>query len=485
MTPSGTQAQTAVWKNFVGAVQGSLDGMYATGNKRRDSSLRIISPTRQPADETPVPGTIITAQKRRREGSAKSTISNRTALQDIDPVSTPTASRVEPDAATLPPVTEEIVQNMQNIAKYRKKTELLQKKEQKWDLIYEKRRARVSRLEEELDQLATSVDADSEDLKNIERQLHQSRMAREASDDKLRSLRGSLMAFQNNAKFAVVRLEDDLAQILSERGLLNDRFSDSEESEHETITSTKRPRTDTSSVERLPSPDPEAEKKRDAVVLLREKRALVQGIEADFENRSELYRDGLQRWQGLLTAGDFDMTRTELDVQWCRNYGNLGLDLWEAEIARSRAAVDVMRLNALPISYSQTSKFADDPEDAAGLEGEAERAMATLDHSKIEDWLRGIEEQRPTDQSIELGADDWDVQSLGFGESCSGIADGWVKIRLQRWDMIREQLWNETKGGMDGDSALPSGNFVIEVDPVASQNAAPVSQTALISEMQG
>ena len=90
-----------------------------------------------------------------------------------------------------------------------------------------------------------------------------------------------------------------------------------------------------------------------------------------------------------------------------------------------------MRLNALPISYSQTSKFADDPEDAAGLEDEAERAMATLDPSKVEDWLRGVEEQSPTNQSIELEADDWDVQSLQFGESCSGIADGWIKIRLQ------------------------------------------------------
>lgn len=485
MTPSGTRSQKAVWKRVVGAVQGSLDGIYATGNNWRTSSLRMMLPNRRPADEAPVPGTIMKAQKRRREGSAKSATSNRTAPQDVDPVPTPRARRTESDAVLLPPVTEEIVLNMQNIARYRKKTELLQDKEERWELIYEKRRGRVSRLEEELDQLATSVDADPEVLRNIERQLDQSQMAHEASDEKLRSLRGSLMAFRNNAKFAVVRLEYDLAQILSERGLLNDRFSDSEESEHETVSSTKRPRSDTSSVEKLPSPDPEAERKRDAVVLLREKRALVQGLEADFENRSELYRDGLQRWHGLLAAGDFDMTRTELDLQWCRNYGNLGLDLWEAEIARSRAAVDVMRLNALPISYSQKSKFADDPEDAAGLEDEAARAMATLDPSKIEDWLRGIEEQSPTDQSIELEADDWDVQSLQFGESCSGMADGWIKIRLQRWDMIREKLWNETKGGMDGDSALPSGNFVIEVDPATSQRAAQVSEAAPISEMQG
>ena len=51
--------------------------------------------------------------------------------------------------------------------------------------------------------------------------------------------------------------------------------------------------------------------------------------------------------------------------------------------------------------------------------------------------------------------------------------------------MIHEKLWNETKGGIDGDSALPSSNFVIEFDLAASQGAAPVSETAPISEMQG
>ena len=109
-------------------------------------------------------------------------------------------------------------------------------------------------------------------------------------------------------------------------------------------------------MEALPPLD---EKKREAIVRLREIRAHCREIEADFENRSELYQVNLESWKEDVAAGKLDTSRTEFDIRWCRNYGDLGLDLHEAEMARSQAALAVMRLNALPIAYSQTSKFAE------------------------------------------------------------------------------------------------------------------------------
>ena len=47
------------------------------------------------------------------------------------------------------------------------------------------------------------------------------------------------------------------------------------------------------------------------------------------------------------------------------------------------AAVAVMRLKALPTTFSQTSKLANEEEDAEGLKDDGEHAMAMLDPAKI------------------------------------------------------------------------------------------------------
>ena len=181
-------------------------------------------------------------------------------------------------------------------------------------------------------------------------------------------------------------------------------------------------------------------------------------------------------------------SRTEFDVQWCLNYGDLGLDLHEAERAHSIAARRVKKLHALPISYSQTSKFADDPEDEAGLQEETERALATLDASKIEAWLRNIDDvQSPVDQLTELEADDWDIQSLQFGEGCSGIAEYWVGPRLKFWNLLREQHWQTMKSSLHGDFPLPSdNNSTTTIDAAVAEKAvSPSELQELASFVQG
>ena len=465
MNTPDKQARSHVWRRFLDAVQGPLNSIYATGKTWRVSSLRTALPDHQLADETETQNKTMAVPKRQREKSSTCESPQRTASQHPEPDdSTP--------RDTLPQLTPDIVWRIRKIAEYRKKLEMLNRKSQKWQILYNTREENVLQLEEELTRRAEPLDADSTSVKSTKRRLEKSRAAYEESGQKMTSLRGSLWAYESNIEFALAELENPLRKLLSDRGLLQDQLSEPDTSEHGSTRSTKRARTKADSLDGPPSPDPEAEKKREAIALLRKTQARRHEIEADFENRSELYKDDLERWKEHVAAGRLEMSRTEFDIQWCRDYGDLGLDLAEAEMARSQAAIAVLKLNALPIAYSQTSKFPDDPEDEAGLQREAERAMATLDVGKVEDWLRSLDEApSPVDQSIEVEADDWDVQSLQFGEGCSGIADNWVKIRVKHWDMVRAYLWNETKSNLHGDSALPSDKSTTQVDPTVVQTA--------------
>jgi hypothetical protein len=482
MNPPDKQARTHVWKKFLGAVQGPLDSIYATGKSWRVSSLRTVLPDHQLADETGIQNKTMTVPKRQREKSLVSVSPQRA-------VSRHPASEDRIPTNPLPQLTPDIIWKFNKIAEYRKKLETLNRKSQKWQILYSARKEKVLQLQEELTHMAKPFDADSASVRSIERRLEESTAAYKKSDQKMASLRTSLWTYENNIKHSVSRLEKSLRELLSDTGHLQDQLSGPDTSDDGSTRSTKRARTKAESVEALPPPDPEAEEKREAIVLLRVARAHCREIEADFENRSELYIEELEAWKADVAAGRLDTSRTEFDIKWCRDYGDLGLDLAEAENARSTAERRVQILHALPISYSQTSKFADDPEDEAGLQEEAERALATLDASKIEAWLRNIDEaQSPVDQLTKFEADDWDVQSLQFGEGCSGIAEYWVKPRVRYWNLLREEHWKATKRSLhDSDFPLPSDkNSTTTIDAaVAEKTVSPSELQELASFVQG
>jgi hypothetical protein len=152
-----------------------------------------------------------------------------------------------------------------------------------------------------------------------------------------------------------------------------------------------------------------------------------------------LYKKNLEEWKCKAKAGLGFNTRTELDLGHLLYFGELARDLHNAEIARSVAAYEIMRLKALPTASSQALKFNDEPQDAEGLEDEAEQAIAMLDASNVNAWLHCLEEESSAEQRPEVEPDDWDVRSLQFGENCIGIAEGWIKIRLNRWNGIRDE----------------------------------------------
>ena len=232
MNPPDKQARTHVWKRFLSAVQGPLDSIYATGKSWRVSSLRTVLPDDQLADETGIQNKTMTAPKRQREKSLGSVSPQRAVAQHPAP-----EDRIPSNL--LPQLTPNIVWKINKIAEYRKKLEMLNRKSQKWQILYSARKEKVLQLQEELSHMATPLDADSASVRSIERRLEESTAAYKKSDQKLTSLRTSLWTYESNIKHSVNRLENSLRELLSEKGLLQDQLSEPDTSDDGSTRSTK------------------------------------------------------------------------------------------------------------------------------------------------------------------------------------------------------------------------------------------------------
>jgi hypothetical protein len=116
--------------------------------------------------------------------------------------------------------------------------------------------------------------------------------------------------------------------------------------------------------------------------------------------------ENLEEWKCKAKAGSGVNKRTEFDLEQLLYFGELARDLHSAEIARSVAAYEVMKLKALPTASSQALKFNDDPEDAEGLKDEADQAIVILDARKVNAWLHCLEEESSAKQRPEAERDD-------------------------------------------------------------------------------
>lgn len=464
------------------AVRDSIGGLNTRGlNWRKPSASTVLHPPE--SSDGLFASTAEAMPKRARELSAAEEVGHSGDYITSDSVKTFTRTLADDGGDVR--ITSSIIEEMQKLARYRKKLEILQGRKSRLEELSASREQILSHLEQASDELASADAPETDAVSAGGRALETARFSCDESAHQIDLVEKRIKVFELNIAFSRDNIEETLGQLLSGRGLFGTTVTNTESSQHSSIRSSKRPRVDSGSIDRLAESDSDEDKKRAALAKLHETEAQYREAQYRFGSRSELYRDALEQWQQQTTAGVGSMTRTDFDVEYCIRYGDLGLDLIEAEANRSKAALEVMELNARPITLSQTSKFADDPSDAEELRKEAEHAMSMLDVGKVEAWLQTVQEDEPTEQQTEVEADDWEAQSLQYGESCNGVAEPWTKLRLKRWNGAREARWVAMREELQGvaalpdrEIALPSSSFVIEVDPTVSQ------VPALISEMQ-
>jgi hypothetical protein len=484
MSVPPVQPQISLMKRLVGVVRESVSGLNTGGGSWRKPSAIAGPDLRGHSDGLSV--STAGVMPKRARGIGTSDEARQDGIESITACGK-TSARASPDDLLDVRITSGIIEEMQKLAKYRLKIEKLHRRKSRIEQLAATREQVLSRLEHEVDQLASAEVSPSEATGETEKALEEARILYDESAHHIDLLEKRIGVFELNVAFARETVEDELGHLLSGRGLFEAAVTETESSHCSSTRSSKRPRMEDDTIYRPSESDPDADKKQAALAKLHETEAQYREAQHRFGNRSELYKDMLQEWQQHNAAGEYGMTRTGFDVEFCILYGDLGIDVIEAEANRSKAALNVMRLNARPITQSQTSKFADHPADAEGLLKEAEHAIQTLDVSKVQSWLQSVEEDEPAEQHVEVDADEWEARSLRYGESCNGVAEPWTKLRLKRWDAARQARWVAMREELQRTAVLPddgsgqrrASTFVIEVDPTTTE------VPALISEMQG
>ncbi|KAF7503010.1 hypothetical protein GJ744_004717 [Endocarpon pusillum] len=162
---------------------------------------------------------------------------------------------------------------------------------------------------------------------------------------------------------------------------------------------------------------------RDVGMRFRQLDRLCEAQRRDFE-------DGIvPEWQ--------DMTRTEFDLEQLALRMDLTRELVEAEKAYSDAGRFAVEVGYSRDDSNQSCHFVDDPDDGACSGDRYVTLVEEKGMDFIESWRKGIAATISTSPGSAQG-DDWDVDSVNFGEGCSTHADEWYKPKIERWEDERE-----------------------------------------------
>ena len=222
-----------------------------------------------------------------------------------------------------------------------------------------------------------------------------------------------------------------------------------------------------------PLPDPEAEKKAAAVEKLHQAKLRLQSTQLEFDQNGQTYEEELAAYLEQVEIGECETPRTEFDLILLMRALAATQDLVSAEDAFSQAAYEAMLAGAGEITSQQSACFVDHPGDNEGVANEAAQAIAKTDRGRIEKWMHAVDSDG--DSQHESGTSEWEADPLAFGESCTMIAEGHQKVKIERWERMRKIFWQAMldQGLLvlnEADSKVAAGDLLRgELDPTMPQ----------------
>lgn len=178
-------------------------------------------------------------------------------------------------------------------------------------------------------------------------------------------------------------------------------------------------------------------------------KAHLESLYVKFDNQPAFYEMDLATYLEAVDNGQCVVPRTEFDLHHLGECQGLTQDLREAEDGYDIAATDAMVLGAIQQTASQTSFFVDQPEDGHESEIEVAGCSVAVDFKaikgrtntdRIEQWQEQLREEIASQDKDDV-VDDWDAKTIEFGESMTTVADGRHKVKIERWEQFRFQLW--------------------------------------------
>ena len=179
------------------------------------------------------------------------------------------------------------------------------------------------------------------------------------------------------------------------------------------------------------------EQMRKAMSLLEATKDNVRAVGMRFRQLDRLCEAQRRDFEDGMVPEWRDMTRTEFDLEQLALRMDLTRELVEAEKAYSDAGRFAVEVGYGRDDSNQSCHFVDDPEDGACSGDRYATFVEEKGMDFIEAWREGITGTIST-SPVSAQGDDWDVDSVNFGEGCSTHADEWYKTKIERWEDERE-----------------------------------------------
>ena len=344
-------------------------------------------------------------------------------------------------------VTPAMLTSIEEIEKRKSNLASLQRRLRKANFRNINDEGRFETLKSDMNNGNKSNEADVEQKSTLERP----EKAYQHSCDVKEMLASTIKSQEMNLKFAREELESEIRTLLLPLGILAKSDAGSEVSKDDfadTLDETQN--RDNEDVEDDTDPEavnersPEEEALAEAAEIYKEVKKRLHSVQLKYDVRLGFVNDDFEMYTQAVEEERCDITRTEFDLEQLMQIQETTRELIEAEKAYSEIAWRLMDMGAIELTPSQTSRFVDQPEDEECLQNEAERALKATDVSRIERWKDRLDEANSSDID---GADEaWEIQTIGFGESCSVIAEGREAIRIGRWNRLRVEDWQVMLG---------------------------------------
>ena len=177
---------------------------------------------------------------------------------------------------------------------------------------------------------------------------------------------------------------------------------------------------------------------------IQEAEALLDSSKADlcaaverFQYLDRLCMAQRQQFETRIIPEWHDMSRTEFDLEQLAQKIEHTRELIRAEKAYSEAGRFAKEVGFIREDSDQSCHFVDEPDDGAHSGDRHATFVEDNDMTFVEDWREGISPPSWSPSARSPG-DVWEVDSVRFGEGCSTHAEEWNKIRIDRWDEMRE-----------------------------------------------
>lgn len=182
------------------------------------------------------------------------------------------------------------------------------------------------------------------------------------------------------------------------------------------------------------------------------RRSMLRAQEA-LDKWQEHYHNELDRYKRYKDTSA--MSLTDFNLRMLQNHQKAVEKCERKEAAWMDARIEARDSGVDLNDSDQESLFPDFSEDGRFLQLHDGARIKSVDRERIEDWRRGSKFRKEYSEDV----DDWEVESLVMGDSCSILADERERVRIDRWKASCQKMVEKSQQAdyRFGKESVPDG----------------------------